>query len=244
MLAHKLRGLHQAQEVLGVAANAAGGDLVDLDLAVGVNDEGAALGKAVGGDQDLEALGQDVGGVSEHGVGHLGDALGLVVPGLVDKVGVAGHGVDLAALSLEGVVVLSQLLELGGAHKGEVRGIEEEQGPLAQDVSLGDGLELAILEGLDGKIADFLVDEGHVTLLLCVGGCLRTTIGTETYYRQLRKYFKREFRLFRRRSTSSPYPSRSLAVFENRVSRQLGKCGGRFSETTKEWWAEVAAARG
>jgi hypothetical protein len=100
-------------------------------------------------------------------VSHLGDALGLVVPGLADEAGVAGHGVDLAAIGLEGVVVLGQLFKLGGAHKGEVGGIEEEQGPLAQDVGLGDGLELAVLEGLDGKLADPLVDEGHVMLLLC-----------------------------------------------------------------------------
>src|SRR5690554_4343019 len=41
-----LSGLHFTQQFFGVAADAAGVDLDDLDLAVGIDDKGAALGEA------------------------------------------------------------------------------------------------------------------------------------------------------------------------------------------------------
>ena len=83
----------------------------------------------------------------------------------MDEVGVGGDGVNLAALGLEGVVVLSEFLELGGAYESEVCGIEEEQGPVTKDVGLGNGLELVILEGLNGEVADLASNLGHGELL-------------------------------------------------------------------------------
>lgn len=81
------------------------------------------------------------------------------MPCLVDEVGVAGDGVDLAALRLELVIVLCEVLELGRADEGEVRGIEEEQALRAERVLLRDGLEVTVLVGLDAELPDFLSDE-------------------------------------------------------------------------------------
>ena len=83
------------------------------------------------------------------------------MPGLVDEVGVAGDGVDLTADGLEVGVFIGQVLQFRGADEGEVGGIEEEHGPLAQHICLADGLEGALVIGLDGELADLFVDHRH-----------------------------------------------------------------------------------
>jgi hypothetical protein len=66
-------------------------------IAVGVDDEGAAVGQALALAHDLEVAGDLAGGVAEHRVLDLADGVGRVVPGLVGEVGVGRHGVDLDA---------------------------------------------------------------------------------------------------------------------------------------------------
>ena len=72
-----------------------------------------------------------MGGVSQHGIVDLLDAIGCIVPCLVDKVGIGGYGVDLAADSPELLVLVRQIFQLGGTDKGKVGGIEEKYAPLA-----------------------------------------------------------------------------------------------------------------
>ena len=58
------------------------------------------------------------------------------MPCLVHEVGVAGDRVDLASNFLELGVVAGQILKFSGAHEGEVGRVEEEQGPVAEHISL------------------------------------------------------------------------------------------------------------
>ena len=126
-----------------------------------ITDMDEPLGHAVGLDIDLEIFGQAVSGIGQHGVLDLLDTLRGVVPGLVDIVGVAGNGVDLAAHRLELVVEVGQVLQFCGAHKGEVGGVEEKHAPLAKHIGLGNGPEGIVLIALDGKIRNFFLDQGH-----------------------------------------------------------------------------------
>lgn len=90
------------------------------------------------------------------------------MPRLVDEVGVAGDGINLAVHGQELVVEIGQILQLRGAHEGEVGGIEKEHAPLAQHVRPGDGSEGVMLIALHGKIGNFFLDEGHGLDLLCI----------------------------------------------------------------------------
>ena len=63
------------------------------------------------------------------------------MPRLMDKVGIAGNCVDFAADGLEFIVQVCQVLQLRGAHKGEVGGIEEKHAPLSQYIRLGNGVK-------------------------------------------------------------------------------------------------------
>ncbi len=93
----------------------------------------------------FEVVGHHAAGVTDHGVLDLADGFGSVVPCLVHEVGVGGHGVDFYAQLLELVVVVSHVAQFGGAHEGEVSGVEEEHSPLAQHVLFGHFDKLAIL---------------------------------------------------------------------------------------------------
>ena len=83
------------------------------------------------------------------------------MPRLVSEVRIGGNRVDLATDLLELRVVVLQVLELRRADEGEVGRVEEQNVPLAEQVFLGDGLELAVDERLGGELADFLVDKRH-----------------------------------------------------------------------------------
>ena len=74
---------------------------------------------------------------------------------------VAGHTVDFAARSLKFLILVGQILQLRGAHKGEVGGIEEKHAPLSQYIRLGSGAEGVILIALDGEIGNFFLNQGH-----------------------------------------------------------------------------------
>jgi len=77
-------------------------------------------------------------------------------------VGIAGDGIDFHAQRLQFVVVFGHVFQLGRADEGEVRRVEEEDGPLAFDVFMRDGFEFAVVESLYGKLGDTAVDDGHV----------------------------------------------------------------------------------
>src|SRR5690606_36777757 len=115
--------------------------------------------------QDLEVAADLHGRVADHGVFDLADGFGAVVSHLVGEVSVGGHGGDFYAALLQLFVVVSTAAQLGGADEGEVGGVEEEYGPLALHVSVGNGDELAVLEHLSGKRLDFSIDNGDGRLL-------------------------------------------------------------------------------
>ena len=67
---------------------------------------------------------------------------GLEGPPPVDEVGVDGAADDLAAVFPEGLGVVAEIDDFGGADEGEVEGVEEEEQPLALVVGEGELLEL------------------------------------------------------------------------------------------------------
>ena len=100
-------------------------------------------------------------GISQHGILDLLDALGGVMPRLMDEVGIAGNRVDFAADGLEFLIEIGQILQFRGAHEGKIGRIEEEHAPLAQHFSLGDGTESVVLVALYGEIGNFFLNQGH-----------------------------------------------------------------------------------
>src|SRR4051812_7057623 len=126
-----LGGLDLAEQLHGVAADALGGDLHELDHALGVDQERAAAGEALAVAHDLEVVADDAGLVAEHRELDLADGVGGVVPGLVAEVGVGGDRVDLDAELLEGGVVVGQVAQLRRTDEGEVGRVEEDHRPLA-----------------------------------------------------------------------------------------------------------------
>jgi len=149
-----LRSLDLAQQFGRAAADATGGDFDDLDLAIRIDNEGAAISKANSFDHDVEVAGELAGRVAEHGIVDLADGGRCVVPSLVAEMRVGRDRVDFNAELLESGIVVGEVFELRRADEGEVGWIEEENGPLALEVGVGDVEELASLvsgglEGLD-----------------------------------------------------------------------------------------------
>ena len=79
----------------------------------------------------------------------------------MDKVGVTGDGVDLAAGLLKSLVMLLEIRELCRADEGEVRGIEEKDAPFSPDILFTHCLEAVVVECLYAELADFLAYHGH-----------------------------------------------------------------------------------
>ena len=156
-----LGGLDLAHQFGGIAADALGGEFVELDDAVGVDEEGGAIGLAGTDPLHVEVAGEGEGRIADHRVLHRGDVLGGVVPGLVDEVGVGGHREHLDTHLLQLLVVLGEVGQLGGADEGEVTGVEEEDRPLAGDVVLAHLDEFAVTEGVGMEGEDLAVDETH-----------------------------------------------------------------------------------
>src|SRR3546814_3032767 len=78
-----LRGLDLAEQLDRVAADALGGDLDELDDAVGVHEERAAVGQALALAEHVEVGGDRGRRVAEHEVLDLADRVGGLVPRLV-----------------------------------------------------------------------------------------------------------------------------------------------------------------
>lgn len=150
-----------AQQFRGVAANAASIDFNDLDFALGVDHEGAALGQASFLNHHTKVASDGAGWVADHRVLDLADGVGAVVPGFVGEVGIGGDGVDLYAQFLEFRVVVRQVAQFGGADKGEVSRVEEEHRPLALKVRLGQVYKFALIVSLGTEGFDFRIDGCH-----------------------------------------------------------------------------------
>ena len=137
MFGHVFGGLETTQQLLGIAANAVVVDFHGLDLALGVDDEGAAQGQSFVFNHDLEVAAERARGVGQHGETDFPDSVGGVVPGLVGEVRVGGYAVDFGAEFLEFGVVVGQIAQLGRADEGEVGRVEHENRPFALERVLG-----------------------------------------------------------------------------------------------------------
>ncbi|MPM17428.1 hypothetical protein SDC9_63817 [bioreactor metagenome] len=167
-----LGGLDLADQLAGLTADALGGRLDVLDGALGIDQEGRAVGLAGARTHVVEVVGDGAVRVAQHVVLDLADLLGGVVPGLVDEVRVGRHGEDLDAELLQLLVVVGHVTELGRADEGEVGRVEEEDGPLADGVLVGDLDELPLVEGLRGERQDLGVHERHRVNPFELGGLL------------------------------------------------------------------------
>src|SRR5690606_8749322 len=179
VVADVLSGLDLADELGGVAADALSGDLGELDDAVRVDQEGAAVGETLVLTEDLEVGADLQGRVTDHGVLDLADGLRRSVPRLVREVRVGRDGEDLDAELLQLLVVVREVAELRRADEREVCGVEEEDRPLALDVLVGHGHEGAVLESLGLEGLDLLVDQRHVETSLVSMGLTASTLSAD-----------------------------------------------------------------
>ena len=81
---------------------------------------------------------------------------------------VGAHRENLYAHGLELIVFALKVLQFSGADKGEVGRIEEKQCPLAFDVLVADGFEIAVLESLNGELGCVLIDDRFHNLLFFI----------------------------------------------------------------------------
>src|SRR5690554_870228 len=122
---HILGSLDLTQQLLRIATDTTGVDFNNLDLAFGVDHEGAAVSQASFFDHHIKVAGNQAGRITDHWVLDLANFGRAVVPRLVGEVGVGRNCIDLYTQLLELVVVVSQVTQLGGANKGEVGRVEE-----------------------------------------------------------------------------------------------------------------------
>ena len=156
---YKLSSLYLAHEFVGVTADAVVLDFSHLDLTFGIDEERAAIGHTFFFNVHAEAFSERAEGIGEHGVLNLLDAVGSVVPCLVNEVRVAAHGEHFHAHSLQFLVLFSEVYEFGGADEGEVGRIEEEERPFALDVFAAYGLKFAVVVGLYLKFGYLCIDD-------------------------------------------------------------------------------------
>ena len=157
---NKLSGLNLAHEFVGVTTDVVVVDLDDLHEAFGIHNECAAISHSVFLDHHAECAGQQTGGIGKHRILDLLDSLGSVVPSLMYEVGVSAYREHLNAHILELGIFALKVFELSGAYECEVGGIEEEYGPLAFDVFVGNFFELTVMVSLNFKFGYFRVDDG------------------------------------------------------------------------------------
>ena len=149
---YKLAGLHPAQQFIGIAAHIAGKNFIGYDFTFGINNKAAAFRHTVRLDVYPKISRQGMGGIGQHGVLDFADALGGIVPRFMNIVRVTGNRIDLTARSLERGVLVGQILQLGRANEGKIRGVEEKDAPLTKYILFCDGTECVVLLGLDRKI--------------------------------------------------------------------------------------------
>src|SRR5690554_6267445 len=165
VVTHVLSRFYFAHQFFSVTTDVAGVQLDDLDLAVGVDNESTAISQTRLFDQHFEVARDLQGRVSQHRELQLADSLGTVVPCLVGEVGVGGHTVNFDAHLLEFFVLVLQVAQLGGADKGEVGRIEEENVPLAFQVGVGNVDELTVVVSGSFERLDFGIQQRHAVKL-------------------------------------------------------------------------------
>ena len=92
-----------------------------------------------------------MGRVSKHRILDLGNLFRCVMPGFMDKRGIAGNGIDFAFRLLKGFIFGSKIFQFRGANKGKVCRVEEKEGPFTKNVFLAHVCEFIMVKGLDGK---------------------------------------------------------------------------------------------
>ena len=81
------------------------------------------------------------------------------MPCLMHKMRITGYTVDLASDPFKFFIFICQVFQLCGAHKREIRRIEEKYAPLSKHIRLGYCFKISVHIGLDCKISDFFVDQ-------------------------------------------------------------------------------------
>ena len=164
---HKLRGFQLAQQFFNIAANGRVVDFIGLDDAIGVYQKTAAQGLPRAFNHHAERVGEGSGAVCQHGVANLGNAGRGIGPGFVHKGAVGRYGIDFAIELFELLVVIGQIFQLRGAHKGKVRGIEKEDGPVALYICFGNSFQLATVKSLYVERFNRFIDEiSHDCILM------------------------------------------------------------------------------
>jgi len=168
VLGGELERVEHADDFVEVAAGGHGVSDLELDALVGADDEDGANGSVVGGGaafgclagvawEHVVELGDGEGGVADEGVVDLEatDVLDVLGPLAVAVDGVDGEADDLCAALRELAFEASHGAEFGGADRGEVLGMGEENGPAVSDPFMEvDGA----LGGVGGEIGSNIID--------------------------------------------------------------------------------------
>jgi len=168
VLVNKFKSLDQPQSLVNRPTN---GQIVDSDLpdvVLVVNDEQAPVGDAGIGNHDSVSLADGVVDVGDQRDLHLAQTALLPVllgPSQMGKLRVGGAAHDVATQVLELFDAVGEGDDLGRADKGEVEGVEEQDGVLAFVIGHFEVVdELAVDEGggreVGGLAADFSVAGG------------------------------------------------------------------------------------
>src|SRR3546814_18427946 len=99
--------------------------------------------------------------VAQHVIMALADRRRAVVPRLVAEMRVGRHRIDFDAEALKRFILVGEVFELGRADEGEVGGIEEENRPLARNIGVRAGDELALLVRGGAARFDGTTDDTH-----------------------------------------------------------------------------------
>ncbi|MNV86151.1 hypothetical protein D3C71_1801610 [compost metagenome] len=105
-----------------------------------------------------------MGRVTDHGVGDFSDSIGGIMPSLVGEVGVRGNGIHLNSKSLQGFVLILQVLQLRRANEGEVGGIEANYTPFSFEILFRDIDEIAVAESGRLKREHFFSNQRHTVI--------------------------------------------------------------------------------
>ena len=163
VFANELEGFRLPEDLARTPADVVRNDVRRSQYAVGINDEGRALGNAGILLVYPEFPRETAIVVRGHGILKPFDKLFGIEPALMRVDGVCGNAHDLGAEGGELIGARMHIRELGWADKGEVLRVPEENQPLANEIRILDMPNL-VLRGeirLKGKIGKWLVNFEH-----------------------------------------------------------------------------------